>query len=141
LPIDTQQAIVTLCGKALLTSYGLRSLSSDNPQYTPRYSGGVRERDGAYHQGTVWAWLLGHYALAEYRVSHDVEKAFSRLEPIRDHLLDAGLGTVSEIFDAEPPHKPRGTPAQPSLGLVCGLETWWRLERERRKQVKSRIHP
>jgi 4-alpha-glucanotransferase len=113
-PLDeaTQQAVVKLCGKALLTSYGLRSLSADQPHYTPRYGGGVRERDSAYHQGTVWAWLLGHYALAEYKVSQDVNLSMHRLEPIRDHLFDAGLGTVSEIFDAEPPHAPNGTPAQ-----------------------------
>lgn len=132
LSIDTQQAVVNVCGKALLTSYGLRSLASDQAEYTSRYGGGVRERDGAYHQGTVWAWLLGHYALAEYRVSQDVEKAFSRLEPIRDHLFDAGLGTVSEIFDADPPHTPRGTPTQ-AWSVACILEAWWRLERERRK--------
>lgn len=137
LSLDTQQAVVNVCGKALLTSYGLRSLSSDHSQYTARYGGGVRERDGAYHQGTVWAWLLGHYALAEYRVSQDVEKAFSRLEPIRDHLFDAGLGTVSEIFDADPPHHPRGAPAQ-AWSVACVLECWWRLERERRKQLTAR---
>lgn len=129
---DAQAAVVKLCGKCLLTSYGLRSLSPGQSQYTPHYRGGVRARDGAYHQGTVWAWLLGHYALAEYKVSGDVEKAMGRLEPIRDHLFDAGLGTVSEIFDAEPPHKPRGAPAQ-AWSVACVLEAWWRLERERRK--------
>lgn len=70
--------------------------------------------------------------MAEYRVSQDVDKAFSRLESIRDHLFDAGLGTVSEIFDADPPHKPRGAPAQ-AWSVACVLETWWRLEQERRK--------
>jgi len=132
LPIETQKAVVNLCGRALLTSYGLRSLSPEHPHYTPHYRGGVLERDGAYHQGTVWAWLLGHYALAEYRVTQDIEKAKTRLEPIRDHLFDAGLGTVSEIFDADPPHKPCGAPAQ-AWSVACVLETWWRLERERRK--------
>ncbi len=132
LPQSTQQAIVDLCGKTLLTSYGLRSLASGQLGYTSHYGGGVSERDGSYHQGTVWAWLLGHYALAEYRVSHDIDKALSRLELIRDHLFDAGLGTVSEIFDAEPPHKPRGAPAQ-AWSVACVLETWWRLVRERRK--------
>jgi 4-alpha-glucanotransferase len=131
LPKETQQAIVNLCGRDLLTSYGLRSLSPEHPHYTPHYCGGVRERDGAYHQGTVWAWLLGHYALAEYRVTQDIKKAMSRLEPIRDHLFDAGIGMVSEIFDADPPHKPNGTPAQ-AWSVASVLETWWRLERERR---------
>jgi 4-alpha-glucanotransferase len=127
-----QQAVVKICGKTLLTSYGLRSLADNHPDYTPHYGGGVRERDGAYHQGTVWTWLLGHYALAEYRISHDVDKAMCRLEPIRDHLLDAGLGTVSEIFDADPPHTPQGAPSQ-AWSVACVLEAWWRLERERRK--------
>ncbi|MBK8815918.1 MAG: glycogen debranching enzyme family protein [Methylococcaceae bacterium] len=58
LTLETQQRVVDLCGQLLLTSYGLRSLSSDHPQYIPHYTGGVKERDGAYHQGTVWAWLL-----------------------------------------------------------------------------------
>jgi predicted glycogen debranching enzyme len=136
LPKDTQQKVVELCGKSLLASYGLRSLSPEHSQYTPYYDGGVRERDGAYHQGTAWAWLLGHYALAEYKVSGNLELARSRLQPIRDHLFDAGLGTVSEIFDAEPPHKPRGAPSQ-AWSVACVLEAWWRLERERRRQSEN----
>jgi predicted glycogen debranching enzyme len=136
LSLESQQAVVALCGKFLLTSYGLRSLSPEDSPYTPYYNGGVRERDGAYHQGTVWAWLLGHYALAEYKVSGNHAKAKSRLEPIHDHLFDAGLGSVSEIFDAEPPHNSRGAPAQ-AWSVACVLETWWRLERERRKSIEQ----
>jgi len=132
LSAETQQAIVKLCAKHLLTSYGLRSLTPEHPQYRNRYQGGVAERDNAYHQGTVWAWLLGHFVLAEFKVNQDIETAFSRLEPIREHLFVAGLGTVSEIFDAEPSHSPRGTPAQ-AWSVACVLEAWWRLERERRK--------
>lgn len=132
LAAETQRNVVRACGEMLLTSYGLRSLAPSHPDYHPHYRGGVRERDGAYHQGTVWAWLLGHYALAEFRVSGDAERAQSRLEPIRDHLFDAGLGTVSEIFDADPPHLPRGCPAQ-AWSVACVLEAWWKLERERRK--------
>jgi predicted glycogen debranching enzyme len=131
LDFNNQQVVVELCGKFLLTSYGLRSLSPEQDQYMPHYDGVVWERDGAYHQGTVWAWLLGHYALAEYKVNGDVDKAISRLQPIRDHLFDAGLGTVGEIFDADPPHKPRGAPSQ-AWSVACVLEAWWRLERERR---------
>jgi len=124
----TQQAVVGVCGEALLTSYGLRSLAPEHPGYSPHYRGGVWERDGAYHQGTVWTWLLGHYALAEYRVSGDARRAKSRLEPIRDHLFDAGLGTVSEIFEGDPPHPPRGAPAQ-AWSVACVLEALWRLNR------------
>ncbi|MBL8223540.1 MAG: hypothetical protein JNL62_30190, partial [Bryobacterales bacterium] len=79
-----------------------------HPDYRPHYGGGVRERDSAYHQGPVWAWLLGHYALAWHRVTGDAAAAQALLEPVRDHLADAALGSVSEIFDAAPPHTPRG---------------------------------
>ena len=123
-----QRAVVKACGELLLTSYGLRSLAPGHPDYRPRYGGGVWERDGAYHQGTVWAWLLGHYVLAEHRVTGNAELALSRLQPIRDHLFDAGLGTVSEIFDADPPHMPRGAPAQ-AWSVACVLEALWRLKK------------
>ncbi|HYZ39850.1 MAG TPA: amylo-alpha-1,6-glucosidase, partial [Stellaceae bacterium] len=109
---DHQARVVALCGPKLLTSYGMRSLSPDHPDYRPHYAGDARHRDGAYHQGTVWAWLLGHYVLAEYRVYRDADLALRRLEAMRDHLFDAGLGTISEIFDAEPPHRPGGAPSQ-----------------------------
>jgi 4-alpha-glucanotransferase len=128
-----QKSVLRHCGRELLTSYGLRSLSPDHPEFRPEYRGGVWERDSAYHQGPVWAWLLGHYALAEFRVSGDVQAAQRYLEPIQDHLLDAGLGTVSEIFDGAPPHHPRGAPAQ-AWSVACILEAWWRLERERHTQ-------
>jgi 4-alpha-glucanotransferase len=134
---DTQQAVVKLCGRALLTSYGLRTLSTAHSQYAPKYAGGVLERDGAYHQGTVWTWLLGHYALAEFRVTQDIDQALSRFQPIREHLFDAGLGTVSEIFDAEPPHTPCGAPAQ-AWSVACVLEAWWRLEKKRHKPLQVR---
>jgi len=137
LPAD-QKAVVESCGRALLTSNGLRSLSADHQNYKPHYGGGVWERDGAYHQGTVWTWLLGHYALAEYKVDRNLTAAFSRLEPIRHHLFDAGLGTVSEIFDAAPPHAPRGAPAQ-AWSVACILEAWWRLEKEKRQPQSSII--
>jgi 4-alpha-glucanotransferase len=126
-----QQAVVRVCGRELLTSYGLRSLAPDHPAYRPYYLGGVWERDGSYHQGPVWVWLLGHYALAEYRVRGDAAAAQARLRPIRDHLLDAGLGTVSEILDGAPPHVPRGAPAQ-AWSVACVLEAWQRLERLKR---------
>ncbi|MBI3575717.1 MAG: glycogen debranching protein, partial [Gammaproteobacteria bacterium] len=129
---DAQRAVVRQCGRELLSSYGLRSLSPAHSDYRPRYLGGVWERDGAYHQGPVWAWLLGHYALAEYRVTGDAHAAQARLEPIRDHLLDAGLGTVSEIFDGAPPHVPRGAPSQ-AWSVACVLEAWWQLERAKRQ--------
>jgi len=99
LPPTTQAQVVALVGRRLLTSYGLRSLSADHPDYKPHYTGDPWHRDGAYHQGTVWAWLLGHYALAEYRVHGDADSALKRIAAMRDHLFDAGLGTISEIFE------------------------------------------
>jgi predicted glycogen debranching enzyme len=132
-PIDaaTQASVVQVCGRELLTSYGLRSLDSRHRDYRGIYSGDVWSRDGAYHQGPVWAFLLGHYALAEYRVSGDADAAQSRLTPLRDHLSDAALGSVSEIFDGAPPHTPRGAPVQ-AWSVACTLEAWWRLEKAKR---------
>jgi 4-alpha-glucanotransferase len=134
---DTRSRVLALCGRELLTSYGLRSLAPAHPDFRPRYEGGVWERDGAYHQGPVWAWLLGHYAVAWYRVHGDAAFAQRLLEPIADHLLDAGLGTVSEIFDGAAPHLPRGAPAQ-AWSVACTLEAWWLLERARRASVTAR---
>ncbi|HVH82438.1 MAG TPA: amylo-alpha-1,6-glucosidase [Stellaceae bacterium] len=129
-PIDksTQRCVVDLCGRNLLTSYGLRSLAPVERAYHGAYQGGVTERDGSYHQGPAWAWLLGHWALAHCRVQGNAAAAQSWLEPVADHLRDAGLGQVSEIFDGDPPHTPRGAPAQ-AWSVACVLEAWWRLER------------
>jgi 4-alpha-glucanotransferase len=128
-----QSQVLQVVGRELLTSYGLRSLTPAHRDYRGRYEGGVWERDGSYHQGPVWAFLLGHYALADFRVRGDAEAAQALLEPLRDHLLDGGLGTVSEIFDGAPPHTPRGAPAQ-AWSVACTLEAWWRLERAKRQQ-------
>ncbi|MEJ2611606.1 MAG: amylo-alpha-1,6-glucosidase [Candidatus Thiodiazotropha sp.] len=128
-PLEThiQREIVDLCARELLTSYGLRSLSPRDKAYCAHYRGGVADRDGAYHQGTVWAWLLGHYAWAEYRVTGDAAAAQTRLATLEDHLHNAGLGSISEIFDGNPPHHPRGAPAQ-AWSVASILEAWWRLE-------------
>jgi 4-alpha-glucanotransferase len=127
-PLDPQDQarVVAACARHLLTSYGLRSLAPGHPDYRGRYLGGVWERDGAYHQGPVWGWLLGHFALAEYRVAGDAHLALARLEPMQDHLGDAGLGSLGEIFDGDPPHCPRGAPLQ-AWSVACTLEAWWRL--------------
>jgi 4-alpha-glucanotransferase len=124
---DQQKQVVEICSRELLTSHGLRSLSPRHKDYAHHYKGGVADRDGAYHQGTVWAWLLGHYAWAEYLVSGDALAAQQRLEPLGDHLKDAGLGHVSEIFDADPPHQPRGAPAQ-AWSVATILVAWQRLQ-------------
>ncbi|HTQ33757.1 MAG TPA: amylo-alpha-1,6-glucosidase [Stellaceae bacterium] len=128
-PLDTvqQQSVLTACAP-LVTPYGLRSLAPSDPAYCPIITGPPHQRDGAYHQGTVWAWLLGHWALANYRVSGDAAVAQAVLAGIEPHLSDAGLGQVSEIFDGDPPHTPRGCPAQ-AWSVACILEAWWKLER------------
>ncbi len=132
-PLDPamRERVVRECGELLLCSYGLRTLAPADPAFRPLITGDPHQRDAAYHQGTVWAWLLGPYALAEYRVHGDAAAALSRLEPLRDHLSDAGLGTISEIFDGRAPHLPRGCPAQ-AWSVACTLEAWWRLRRNQR---------
>ncbi len=109
---DRQKAVVDVVAAHLLTSYGLRSLSTTHPGYAGTYGGDRYRRDGAYHQGTVWGWLMGPFVQAHFKVYRDAERALSYLEPFADHLADAGLGTVSEIFDGDAPHAPRGCFAQ-----------------------------
>jgi predicted glycogen debranching enzyme len=98
--------------KELLTPFGMRTLSRKNPAYRGKHEGNPASRDEAYHQGTVWAWLLGPFITAYFRVrgrSQDtIDAARGFIEPFRDHLRQAGLGTVSEIFDGDPPYTPRG---------------------------------
>ncbi|MGB5520098.1 MAG: amylo-alpha-1,6-glucosidase [Gammaproteobacteria bacterium] len=124
---SVMQSIVDVCERDLLTPVGLRSLASSDQKYVGRYAGSVAQRDGSYHQGTVWAWLLGHYALAEFRVTNDTQRAQQRLEPLQAHLSEAGIGTISEIFDGDAPHTPRGAPSQ-AWSVACTLEAWWKLE-------------
>jgi 4-alpha-glucanotransferase len=76
----------------------------------------------------VWGWLLGHYALALHRVTGDPWQAQELLSGVRSHLHDAGLGTIGEIFDGDPPHHPRGCPSQ-AWSVACTLEAWWKLEK------------
>ena len=108
--------------RRLLTPLGLRSLAPGEPGYRPHYGGGVWERDSAYHQGTVWPWLIGPFVEAWLRVRGDTAEAKREadarfLAPLREHLGVAGLGHISEIADAEPPHRPGGCPFQAwSLG-------------------------
>jgi glycogen debranching enzyme len=109
---DQQRKVLAACSQALLTSHGLRSLSLDDPAYVGRYGGDQASRDGAYHQGTVWPWLLGPFVEAHLRVTGDPDAALRLLEPLGDHLAAAGLGSISEIFDGDPPFEPRGCIAQ-----------------------------
>jgi predicted glycogen debranching enzyme len=96
----------------LLTPYGLRTLSPDDPRYQSTYRGDQRARDAAYHMGLVWPWLLGPYLDAHRRLDGDGPTVGRLLEPFTAHLLDGGLGTISEIFESEPPYRPVGCIAQ-----------------------------
>lgn len=121
-----QKAVVDRCAQELLTSYGLRSLAPGENGYVSYYRGNAVQRDGAYHQGTVWAWLIGSFVEAHYRVYRDAETALSFLEPFRLHLASSCLGQVGEIFDAEPPFNAQGCFAQAwSVGEI--LRVWFKL--------------
>lgn len=105
--------IVDKVERELLTPVGLRSLSPKDPKYVPVYIGSPFERDSAYHQGTVWAWLIGPFIDAYRRVYPDSEARVAEMfSEFESHLAEAGIGQISEIFDADPPHQPRGCPAQ-----------------------------
>ena len=106
-------SVIDLVQNKLLTPVGLRSLSPDDPEYKPIYSGDLRSRDGAYHQGTVWAWLIGPFIDAWLKV-HPGDKTGARkfLETFPAHMNDNGVGTISEVFDAREPHHAGGCIAQ-----------------------------
>ena len=106
-------SVVDLVQKKLVTPVGLRTLSPDDPEYKPIYSGDLRSRDGAYHQGTIWAWLIGPFIDAWLRVHPgDEAHAHSFLEQFPAHMNDNGVGTISEVFDAGEPHRAGGCTAQ-----------------------------
>ena len=106
-------AVMDVVRQRLLTPYGLRSLAPGHPDYKAKYYGDLRSRDAAYHQGTVWAWLIGPYLDAWLKLHpEDVTGARRLLDGFESHLNEACLGSISEIFDAEPPYTPRGCVAQ-----------------------------
>jgi predicted glycogen debranching enzyme len=109
----------------LVTAYGLRTLSADHPDYKAHYRGDLRSRDAAYHQGTVWPWLIGHYVDAYLRSRSDRAGARELLRAFYGHLFEAGVGSISEIFDAEDPHAPGGCIAQ-AWSVAEVLRAWLR---------------
>jgi predicted glycogen debranching enzyme len=116
LSIGHAQKVVEKIEAELLTPFGLRSLSPKDKDYCPVYVGSPLERDSAYHQGTVWGWLIGPFVDAYGRVYANGNQSEKRLEEIlsgfKEHLTEAGVGQISEIFDADVPHAPRGCMAQ-----------------------------
>lgn len=124
LPEEQEKAVVALVEKELFVGCGLRSLAPDHPDYHGIYCGALAKRDAAYHQGTAWGFLLGGFFSAYMKVNHHsssaVENVVHMLEPVRKHLSDSGcIGSISEIFDGDTPHNPRGCYAQAwSVGEV-----------------------
>jgi len=116
LPAERQAAVVRTVREHLLTPLGLRSLAPGDPRYRGRYAGSWETRDRSYHQGTVWAWLMGPFVEAYLKLNAFSEasrrRALAWLEPFDAHLREAGIGFISEIFDGDPPHRPRGCIAQ-----------------------------
>jgi predicted glycogen debranching enzyme len=118
------QAVFDIVRERLLTPVGLRSLSREHPDYKPRYAGDLRERDAAYHQGTVWGWLIGPFVDAWLKVApHDKAGARSCVEAFLPHLDQACIGSISEIFDAEAPFTARGCIAQ-AWSVAEALRCW-----------------
>jgi glycogen debranching enzyme len=106
------RAIVDACAAKLWTSLGLRTLAPDDPNYHGTYLGDQTARDEAYHQGTVWPWLLGPFVRAHLRAYGNAALARTYIEPLVDALDADAFGTLCEIADGDPPHAPRGCPAQ-----------------------------
>ncbi len=129
LSAERQRSIVDTCARHLLTPHGLRSLSPDDKAYIGRYAGDRRKRDGAYHQGTVWGWLIGPFVLAHRRVYGDNAAARSYLLPLLQHLNDHGVGSISEIFEGDAPFAPRGCTAQ-AWSVAEVLRAWRMTETE-----------
>lgn len=112
---DKARRMIDFVERELLTPYGLRTLSPRDPNYRGSCSGDPFARDSAYHQGTVWPWLLGPFLTAYIKVHGDDQvrtRANRLLDPLREHICQAGIGQISEVFDGDPPHAPRGCIAQ-----------------------------
>ena len=111
---ERAESVLRICDQKLVTPVGLRTLAPDDPRYRGRIEGNQWERDNAYHQGTVWPWLLGPYitALARVRGEEGLEEGQRMIGNMEGHLHEAGVGSISEMFDGDPPHRPRGCIAQ-----------------------------
>lgn len=125
LNVDQARAVLLRCEQELFTPHGLRSLSAAHMEYSGSYLGSAGLRDSVYHQGTVWAWLIGPFVEAHFRVHGDKARALSFLDPLLRHLQGGCLGTIGEVFDGDAPHHPRGAFAQ--AWSVAELLRVWRL--------------
>lgn len=118
-----QRSVVDKVAQTLLTSYGLRSLAPQHSDYKGKYGGNQLARDSVYHQGTTWAWLIGHFVQAHLKVYQNPTVARTFLEPMANHLQDACVGSISEIFDGDVPINPRGCFAQ-AWSVAEVLRAW-----------------
>jgi predicted glycogen debranching enzyme len=117
------RSVVDLVQSELLTPCGLRTLSPHDPAFRPRYEGDTWSRDGAYHQGTVWPWLLGAFAEAHYKVYKDREQALDFLRPLQAEMTTYGIGSLAEVYDGSDPQRPNGCIAQ-AWSIAETLRTW-----------------
>jgi glycogen debranching enzyme len=137
---DRWKPVVQAVRQRLLTPVGLRSLAPEDADFKARYFGDLRTRDAAYHQGTVWGWLLGPFVDAWLKVNPDDDPLAQQVvQDFVSHLNDACLGSVSEVFDAQPPYTARGCIAQ-AWSVAELLRVWVRLE-QRAANSKRREQP
>lgn len=127
LTLAQQRSVFDACSRHLLTAFGLRSLSPDDQAYIGQYGGDQIKRDGAYHQGTAWSWLMGAFATAHLKLYEDPATTRTYLQPLMHHLTQHGVGSISEIFDGDPPFTPRGCIAQ-AWGVAELLRAWRLIE-------------
>lgn len=137
---EQQKGVLDACAAKLLTLVGLRSLDPANPHYCGDYSGDRIQRDAAYHQGTVWAWLKGPFIEAHLRTRGDLAHAEQLLQPMADSLEAAGVGTLSEIYDGNAPTRPRGCIAQ-AWSVAELLRIWTLIEDSKTQGSSDRQHP
>jgi len=124
------KAVVAAVERALLTPVGLRSLAPDDPRYVGEHTGDRWQRDASYHQGTVWSWLIGPFLDAHLRVHKDKSRAEELLRGLLQHMdAESGIGTISEVFDGDEPHRPRGCIAQ-AWSVAEVLRIWQQLHTE-----------
>ncbi|MEI7555234.1 amylo-alpha-1,6-glucosidase [Candidatus Chlorohelix sp.] len=126
--VNQAKSIINVCERELLTPYGLRTLNRNDPRYKTRFTGNQVQRDVAYHNGTVWSWLMGAFVEAHLRVFKDKKAARNYLLQFQSCLKEGGIGTINEVFDAEPPHRPLGCIAQ--AWSVSEIMRLWRLVNE-----------
>jgi predicted glycogen debranching enzyme len=128
LTAEKEKAVVRKVESELLTPHGLRTLSPKDQRYRGRYEGDQNSRDLAYHQGPAWPWLLGQFVTAYIKTSDEAKTArktaVKLLEPLQEHLQEAGLGFISELFDGDPPYRPRGCIAQ-AWSVAEILRAYW----------------